>query len=144
MASDAVAEEIDVQTAHAMWAAGDIIIDVRLPEEYADGHIPGAMNVPMRELPRRVADLPAGHLITVCSMGNRSLRAAEQLARLHRTTFSIRGGTKQWAAAGYPVVAGAADGSCPRHRGFGARVANAWRAIEHRLRRILRVGGRSS
>lgn len=136
----AEAEEIDVRTAHAMWEAGDLIIDVRLPEEYANGHIAGAVNIPLRALIHAMDDLPAGPLITVCSMGNRSRRAADQLARQGRTAFSVRGGTKQWAATGYPVVADLADRSladrsqADRALGIGRRVAQVWSGIWHRIR----------
>jgi rhodanese-related sulfurtransferase len=99
-------EEIDVPTAHAMWRAGDLIIDVRLPGEYAAGHVAGARNLPLRDLPARVRDLPPGQIVTVCSTGIRSLRAAEMLGHLGRTAFSVRGGTKAWAAAGHPIVRG--------------------------------------
>ena len=40
------AERIDVVTAHEMWRAGDTVIDVRTADEYARGHIAGALNVP--------------------------------------------------------------------------------------------------
>lgn len=99
-------EEIDVPTAKAMWQAGDLIIDVRLPEEYASGHVVGAENVPLRDLPVRARDLPPGQIVTVCSTGIRSLRGAEILGHLGRTAFSVRGGTKAWAAAGHPIGRG--------------------------------------
>ncbi len=99
------AERIDVATARAMSRAGDTIIDVRTPEEYATGHIAGALNVPIATLPVGAADLP-GQLITTCSMGGRAARAAELLDLAGRAAFSIDGGTKAWAAKGYPVVRG--------------------------------------
>jgi rhodanese-related sulfurtransferase len=100
------AEEIDVTTAHAMARSGDVIVDVRLPEEYASGHVAGAVNIPLRELPVRIDELPEGPIVTVCSMGNRSPKGAHTLARFGRTAFSVRGGTKACAAAGLPVVTG--------------------------------------
>jgi rhodanese-related sulfurtransferase len=108
------AEEIEVATAHAMWQAGDVIVDVRLHEEFAGGHVAGAVNIPLRELAVRERELPAGQVITVCSTGIRSRRGAATLARAGRTSFSLRGGTKAWAAAGHPVVVGTEPG--PRRR----------------------------
>ena len=109
------AEEVDVPTALAMWQTGDQIVDVRSPEEYAAGHIAGAINIPLRDLPVQQHRLPPGHVVTVCSTGIRSLRGAEKLTRPGRPAFSLTGGTKAWAAAGHPVTTGAAPG--PRRRG---------------------------
>jgi rhodanese-related sulfurtransferase len=106
-----VAERVDVSVAHAVWKAGDTFLDVRTPDEYAHGHIPGALNVPIDELPVRIRSLPPGQLITVCSMGNRSWRAAQLLGLAGREALSLAGGTKAWEAAGFPLVRGAAPGA---------------------------------
>lgn len=102
----AVAEEIDVEVAYAMWRAGDLVVDVRTQQEYAHGHIAGAVNIPLDLIPVRTAELPPGQVIAVCSLGNRSRRGADAFARAGRDAFTMRGGTKAWAAAGLPVVAG--------------------------------------
>jgi rhodanese-related sulfurtransferase len=52
------AERIDLTTARQMWRAGDTSIDVRSPDEYAGGHIAGAVNVPIDTLPPGAAHLP--------------------------------------------------------------------------------------
>jgi rhodanese-related sulfurtransferase len=114
------AERIDVQTAWQMWRAGDTVIDVRSPAEYAQGHIAGALNVPIETLLRAAAELPDGPVIAVCSMGRRGGRAAELLDLAGRTSFSIIGGTKAWQAAGLPTLAGAEPGS-RRQRGWWRR-----------------------
>ena len=121
------AEEIDVGTAHAMWKLGDPFVDVRTAEEYAAGHIPGALNVPVDRIAFRLDELPAGQIVTVCSMGNRSRRAADKLARLERTALSLRGGTKAWAAAGYPIETGAAPEPV-RSPGF---LRGIWARLRH-------------
>jgi rhodanese-related sulfurtransferase len=100
------AERIDVATAHAMWRAGDTVIDVRTPDEYAGGHIAGALNVPIGVIAYAARDLPEGPIITACSLGGRAGRAAELLDLAGRTAFSIAGGTKAWQAAGHPVRSG--------------------------------------
>jgi rhodanese-related sulfurtransferase len=107
-------EEIDVPTAEAMWRAGDLVVDVRTADEYADGHIAGALHVPLDRIAFLLDELPAGQVIAVCSMGNRSRRGAETFARLGRTAFSLRGGTKAWAAAGLPIERSSEPG--PRRR----------------------------
>ncbi|WP_222854248.1 rhodanese-like domain-containing protein [Fodinicola acaciae] len=106
-----MAERVDVSVAHAVWQAGDTFLDVRTPDEYAHGHIPGALYVPIDELAVRARELPAGQLITVCSMGNRSWRAARLLDLAGRSALSLDGGTKAWEAAGHPLVRGPEPGA---------------------------------
>lgn len=110
----ALAEEIDVEVAHAMWRAGDLVVDVRTPEEYGHGHIAGAINIPLDRIPVRAHELPPGQVIAVCSMGNRSRRGAEAFARTGRTAFSMRGGTKAWARSGLSIVSGPEPGKRTR------------------------------
>ena len=57
------------------------VLDVRTPGEYASGHLPGALNIPVQELDRRVAEVgPADReLIVYCRSGHRSSRATEIL-----------------------------------------------------------------
>ncbi len=98
------AERIDVHTAREMMRAGDVVIDVRRPGEYASGHIAGAINIPIEGLDP--ARLPAGRLLTTCSMGGRGGRAADLLDRCGRTAFSIDGGVQAWQAAGFPMAFG--------------------------------------
>jgi rhodanese-related sulfurtransferase len=107
-----VAESVDPRNAAEMMRAGDTIIDVRTPSEYARGHVSGAINVPIDTL--AAAPLPSGQLITTCSMGGRAGRAADLLDAMGRPAFSMRGGTSMWQAAGLPVVTGPDPG--PRLR----------------------------
>jgi rhodanese-related sulfurtransferase len=104
------AERVDVGTAHEMWKLGDIFLDVREPDEYARGHVAGAINVPIDALPGRIGDLPDGQIITLCSGGGRAGRAAQRLDTLGRVALALAGGTKAWAAAGLPIVTGPAPG----------------------------------
>jgi rhodanese-related sulfurtransferase len=105
------AEHVDLAVARAVWSSGDPVLDVRTPEEYALGHLPGAINVPVDEIPWRRAELPPGQVLTVCSTGNRAWRAAQSLRRTGRTALCLTGGTKAWAAAGLPLVTGPAPGT---------------------------------
>jgi rhodanese-related sulfurtransferase len=95
------AERVDVRTARQMQRAGDTIVDVRSPDEFAGGHIAGAVNIPLDRLSPET--LPAGQILTTCSMGGRGGRAADMLVAAGREAFSIDGGTKAWAAAGLPI-----------------------------------------
>jgi rhodanese-related sulfurtransferase len=100
------AERIDPIVAHEMQQAGDPIVDVRTPDEYASGHITGAVNIPIELLPKGLDGLSDGPVITTCSMGGRGGRAADQLDAAGRTAFTIDGGTKAWQAAGLSITTG--------------------------------------
>src|SRR4051812_33108929 len=73
--------EIQGPEARKLVAAGARLVDVRSPDEYAGGHLPGAVNVPVQELDRRLAELGPrdGELVLYCRSGHRSSRAAEIL-----------------------------------------------------------------
>ena len=78
---------------------GYIILDVRTDEEYAEGHIPGAVLIPDYEVAERAeAELPdKGQLILVyCRSGNRSKKASEALAELGYTNVKEFGGINTW------------------------------------------------
>lgn len=72
-----------------------IILDVRRPDEYAEGHIPGAINVPNEEIgAAEIAELPdKSQLILVyCRSGRRSKEASEKLVKLGYTNIVEFGG----------------------------------------------------
>lgn len=100
------AERIDVPTAREMQRSGDPIIDVRTPDEYALGHITGAVNVPIGMLPNALDGLADGPVITTCGSGGRGGRAADLLDAAGCTAFTIAGGTKAWQAAGLSITTG--------------------------------------
>ncbi|MET9292514.1 rhodanese-like domain-containing protein [Streptomyces sp. NPDC003077] len=86
-----------------------LLLDVRAPDEYAEGHIPGAVNVPLEEVAERAAELTArtGPVVyLVCRSGRRSLTAARLLAEHGADARSLRGGTLAWAEAGRPLATG--------------------------------------
>ena len=76
-----------------------IILDVRTPEEFADKHIPGAINIPNETInTEEIPELPdKDHLILVyCRSGNRSKQASEKLAALGYTNIVEFGGINDW------------------------------------------------
>jgi rhodanese-related sulfurtransferase len=85
-----------------------VLIDVRGPDEFnaPPGHLPGAINIPLPELPARVAEVAAfaRPVVLVCKTDRRSARAAETLlaAGLHGVTV-LRGGTDGWYQQGLPL-----------------------------------------
>jgi rhodanese-related sulfurtransferase len=79
-------------------ATGLCLVDVRQPEEFALGHLPGAKSIPLGELPRRHEEIPEGvEVIAYCHHGMRSARAVGLLAIAGREAKSLRGGTDLWS-----------------------------------------------
>ena len=99
--------EVDQAEFAAAHRGGAVVIDVREPFEYEAGHVPGATLVPLNRLPAHTADLPRQvPVYVICASGNRSLTAADYLARAGVDAWSVAGGTGAWLRAGHPVVRG--------------------------------------
>ena len=83
------------------------VVDVREEWEYQGGHIPKAVNIPLRELPRALSQLPKDRpILLVCNSGNRSGMAAEYLVAQGFSpdkVVNLEGGTYAWVAQGLPV-----------------------------------------
>jgi rhodanese-related sulfurtransferase len=83
-----------------------VVIDVRPPEEYAAGHLPGALNIPIKELEARLASLPRRKEIVAYCRGAYCVWSFEALARLRKRGFRARrleDGFPGWRATGLPV-----------------------------------------
>jgi rhodanese-related sulfurtransferase len=82
-----------------------VVIDVRMPNETAvEGHIEGAVLIPLPELPQRLGEVPAGRdVICVCKMGMRSFNAAAFLKQRGIDAANMIGGMNAWVGAGFPV-----------------------------------------
>ncbi|MEU2795727.1 MULTISPECIES: rhodanese-like domain-containing protein [unclassified Streptomyces] len=80
------------------------VIDVRAPGEYAAGHVPGALNIPLDKLPDTLPALKSasarGSLLVVCASGVRSTRACEILAGADIEAVTLSGGTSAWEGDG--------------------------------------------
>lgn len=99
--------EIDLDSFAAAHAAGCYVIDVREPDEYTDGHVPGARLVPLAQL-GAVGDIPSEQPVyVICASGNRSKAGAGLLAQRGFNAYSVAGGTGGWMRAGRPIVVGA-------------------------------------
>jgi rhodanese-related sulfurtransferase len=79
------------------------LIDVREVDEFAAGHVPGAVNIPMSVIGERLDDLPDGAFDVICQVGGRSGRVAQALEARGYDVTNVDGGTGEWVAAGYPV-----------------------------------------
>ncbi len=80
------------------------VLDVREPEEWVAGHIEGAQHIPLREVPERLGELPAGQTLVVCKVGGRSAQAVAYLAQIGHEVVNLDGGMLDWHAAGRPMV----------------------------------------
>jgi rhodanese-related sulfurtransferase len=83
--------------------AGSKLIDVRSAAEFASGHIPGAVNVPMEQVETRMADLGAGPVVLTCEAGTRAAIVARWLEERQPVSV-LTGGTAAWRQAGFPLV----------------------------------------
>ncbi|WP_073952186.1 rhodanese-like domain-containing protein [Streptomyces kebangsaanensis] len=84
-----------------------IVIDVRTPGEYASGHLPGALNIPLDRIRQALPEIrhaaARGDVLVVCASGARSQKACVLLAEQGVSTANLTGGTGAWAAAGHEL-----------------------------------------
>ncbi|MGW4232475.1 rhodanese-like domain-containing protein [Streptomyces sp. NPDC004980] len=83
------------------------VIDVRTPGEYAGGHLPGALNIPLDRIQRALPDIrhaaDRGDVLVVCASGARSRNACRILAESGIGAATLSGGTGAWAADGHDL-----------------------------------------
>lgn len=79
------------------------LIDVREVDEFAAGHVPGAINLPMSQLNERFGELPAEAFDVICQSGGRSARVVEALEARGFDATNVEGGTGEWIAQGRSV-----------------------------------------
>ena len=106
-ATIATVERISPAAYNQQFGGGEAhtLIDVRTPEEYASGHIEGAVNIPVDSLQQRLdevsRDLP---VIVYCRTGNRSAPAAQILVNAGYIQVYDLGGIQSWITAGFPII----------------------------------------
>lgn len=94
-------EEITVDELDSRLAQGGRLIDVREPDEYEAGHVPGAVLIPLGTVPDNLdAFRGEGETFVLCKSGGRSMRACEYLEAHDITAINVIGGTGAWAASG--------------------------------------------
>ena len=88
-------------------ASGDapVVIDVRSAEEFAAGHIPGALNIPFDQVAKRISEVDAPHGVALyCMVGPRARKGESALLGAGYTSvLHLEGGLAAWQAAGLPV-----------------------------------------
>lgn len=82
-----------------------VVIDVRTPEEYAAGHVPGALNIPFDQIAGRISEVDAPHGVALyCMVGPRARKGETALLGAGYTSvLHLEGGLAAWQAAGLPV-----------------------------------------
>lgn len=86
-------------------ADGPVLVDVRTPTEYASGHVPRAINIPVGEVTERLTEL-ASHkgVVLYCEQGGRALKAATILVSAGFPNVGhLKGDMSGWRAAGLPI-----------------------------------------
>ena len=85
---------------------GELVVDVRDPQEYAAGHIPGAQPMPLGSLAAGVVELPKDRPVyVVCQKGGRSSEAAGVMTEAGVDARPVAGGTEGCAQSGRPIEA---------------------------------------
>jgi rhodanese-related sulfurtransferase len=99
-----------VQDAHAVLLKGKkaeqfLFLDVRTPGEYADGHVPGAKNIPVQALAERLADVPKeGKVFVYCESGVRSTKATKMLVDAgFKNIINMKASMRGWRGAGFEI-----------------------------------------
>jgi rhodanese-related sulfurtransferase len=84
--------------------AGATLLDVREDDEWAAGHAPDAVHLPMSQLIARLDEVPAGPLAVVCKVGGRSAQVTAFLAQRGHDVVNVSGGMLAWQAEGRPMT----------------------------------------
>ncbi|MDC9825908.1 rhodanese-like domain-containing protein [Devosia sp. ZB163] len=102
----------DVHDAFSRGVQDFVLLDVRSPSLYAEGHVPGAINLPHGKITeRRMAEWPAGTMFVTYCAGphcNGANKGAIRLAQLGRPVKEMIGGVTGWLDEGFPLAAGEA------------------------------------
>lgn len=100
--------DIDTETFAAATQQGDaVVVDVREAMEYVQGHVPGAIPMPMSQLGSRLHELNrSARLYLICATGNRSGAMTDALRQMGFDAWNVAGGTMAWVRSGRPLESG--------------------------------------
>jgi len=84
---------------------GAFLLDVREHDEWAAGHVAGAVHIPLATLPNEIDRIPLDRsVVCICRSGGRSAQAADWLLQNGRDSWNLVGGMHAWQAAGLEIV----------------------------------------
>jgi DMSO/TMAO reductase YedYZ molybdopterin-dependent catalytic subunit/rhodanese-related sulfurtransferase/glyoxylase-like metal-dependent hydrolase (beta-lactamase superfamily II) len=96
--------QVSARVASTLIDMGAVLLDVREPDEWAEGRVPGALFVPMGDVQARLGELPADRrIVVVCRSGGRSRAITEALRAHGYDAVNLTGGMCAWTAAGLAV-----------------------------------------
>lgn len=110
LAAKAHIQEASLQAAPELIRSADVLLDVREPQEYAAGHLPGAINIPRGLLEFQLSGTPALgardlRVVLYCKTSGRAALAAQTMQAMgYLNVHSIAGGYDAWVAAGQPIA----------------------------------------
>lgn len=102
---DGLSLEITVEMAYQKYQEGAYLLDIREKNEWIIFHIPETVNIPLDELPYRLAEIPLDReIIVICNTGNRSKQGRDFLLQAEFSWVkSMQGGVTGWSDAGFPI-----------------------------------------
>lgn len=110
LAAKSQCREVSIDEAQGLLLSADVVIDVREADEYAGGHLPGAINLPRGLLEFKLSGTPALesrdlNVVLYCKTSGRAALAAVAMQSMgYLNVASIAGGFDAWVAAGKSVV----------------------------------------
>jgi hydroxyacylglutathione hydrolase len=109
-------ETMDIATFYKRWSQHErlMVVDVRRPDEWVQGHIPDAKHIHLGELPQRIHELPKDQtIVTICHSGYRAGIAASMIAATGREVIAVCGGMGDWQRLAMPSITGMDDANIP-------------------------------
>ncbi|GAA5047007.1 rhodanese-like domain-containing protein [Nocardia callitridis] len=98
--------QVDSDAPAAQGAVRAVLLDVREDDEWQHGHAPGAIHIPMADVPARTDELDLdADLYVICRQGGRSLQVVRYLEQIGVEAIQVDGGMVAWQQVGRPLVA---------------------------------------
>jgi rhodanese-related sulfurtransferase len=97
---------VDIDSYREHFKPGDhTLVDVREPEEWVSGHLPGAIHIPLNDLPDRLSEIPGDKpVVLVCAVGSRSFHGSQFLLESgFMEVYNLSDGTMGWMRKGLPL-----------------------------------------
>ena len=97
-------DEVGLDDFAAAHSQGAYVVDVREAAEVASGRVPGAVHIPMNDIPARAAELPKdAPFFVICASGSRSRQVVDHLQAQGLNALNVAGGTSGWEQRGWPL-----------------------------------------